>query len=128
MSPPQLRYELFPPIYLPYIHRMTSCSYRTLTSFAVLSSYVASYMVSVRQTRGLPRASSRFHVTVGTLAFGYVFTATRSHSGLSPVRVRPCWANKKGTPPKCTFSSLPVHYVLLMHSLCIVVFLFLSSF
>lgn len=50
-------------------------------------------MVSVRQTGGLPRASFRFHVAMNTLAFGYVLTATRSHSGLSPVRVRPCWAN-----------------------------------
>src|SRR5699024_6036472 len=73
------------------------CSYRTSTSFAVLSSHVASYMISVRQTRGLPRASFRFHITMDTLAFGYVLTATRSHSGLSPIRVRPCWANKRGT-------------------------------
>src|SRR5699024_3704932 len=72
-------------------------SYRTSTSFAVLSSHVASYMISVRQTRGLPRASFRFHITMDTLAFGYVLTATRSHSRLSPIRVRPCWANKKRT-------------------------------
>src|SRR5699024_10719204 len=45
------------------------CSYRTSTSFAVLSSHVASYMISVRQTRGLPRASFRFHITMDTLAF-----------------------------------------------------------
>ncbi|PTL22945.1 hypothetical protein DA802_10995 [Shouchella clausii] len=73
---------------------MIYCSYRILTSLAVLSSSVASYMISVRQTRGLPRASFRFHVTMDTLAFGYVLTATRSYSGLSPVRVRPCWANQ----------------------------------
>src|SRR5690625_2428723 len=30
-----------------------------------------------------------------TLVFGYVLTATGSHWGLSPVRVRPCWANEK---------------------------------
>src|SRR5699024_5598763 len=71
------------------------CSYWTSTSFAVLSSHVASYMISVRQTRGLPKASFRFHITMDTLAIGYALTATRSRSGLTPVRVRPCWANKK---------------------------------
>src|SRR5699024_7157761 len=30
------------------------CSYRASPSFAALPSYVASYMISVRQTRGLP--------------------------------------------------------------------------
>src|SRR5690625_1761679 len=68
-------------IYTPYDH----CSYRTLTSFAVLSSYVASYMISVRQTRGLPRASFRFHLTVDTLAFGYVLTATGRTRVLHPL-------------------------------------------
>ena len=77
-------------IYTPH----DASSYWTLTSFAVLSSRVASYMISVRQTGGLPRASFRFHITMDTLAVGYVLTATRSHSGLAPVRVRPCWANK----------------------------------
>src|SRR5699024_2012961 len=94
MRPPQLRCELFPSIYLPYIHRVNCYSYWTSTSFAALSSHVASYMVSVRQTRGLPWASFRFHIAVNTLAFSYMLTATWSHSGLSPFRVRPCWANK----------------------------------
>src|SRR5699024_7011000 len=71
------------------------CSYWTSTSFAVLSSHVASYMISVRQTRGLPKASFRFHITMDTLAICYALTATRSRSGLTPVRVRPCRANKK---------------------------------
>src|SRR5699024_9061587 len=94
MRPPQLRCELFPSIYLPYIHRMNCCSYWTSVSFATLSSHVASYMVSVRQTRGLLWASFRFHIAMDTLAFSYMLTATWSHSGLAPVRVRPCWANK----------------------------------
>ena len=56
-------------------------------------------MISVRQTRDLPRASFRFRIATDTLAFSYVLTANGSHSGLSPVRVRPCWANKKKHPP-----------------------------
>src|SRR5699024_9811200 len=77
-------------IYTPY----GCCSYWASASFATLPSYVASYMVSVRQTRGLPKASFRFHITMDNLAVDYVLTATSSHSGLAPVGVRPCWANK----------------------------------
>src|SRR5690606_26749298 len=63
-------------------------------------------------TGGLPRASFRFHVAMNTLAFGYVLTATRSHSGLSPVRVRPCWANiKSGTRYICPTNCI-VLYIL----------------
>ena len=80
-------------IYTPHVN----CSYWTSASFAALSPCVASYMVSVRQTGGLPKASFRFHITMDTLAVGYVLTATRSHLGLAPIRVRPCWANKKGS-------------------------------
>src|SRR5699024_12614672 len=78
-SPPQLRCERFSSIHLPYIRHMFYNSYWTSTSFAVLSTYVASYMISVRQTGGLPRISFRFHVTMDTLIFGYVLTAIRSH-------------------------------------------------
>src|SRR5699024_6162637 len=81
-------------------------------SLAALSSYVASYMVSVRQIRGLPKASFGFHITMDTLAVGYVLTTTRSHSGLAPVRVRPCWANQKTTQPYVVwFFSIPYYLI-----------------
>ena len=84
-------------LHLSAIYTPCSCftSYWTSASFAALSLHVASYMISVRQTRDLPPTSFKFHVTMDTLVLGYVFTAIRSHSGLSPVRVRPCWANEK---------------------------------
>src|SRR5699024_8260336 len=84
-------------IYTPHVN----CSYWTSASFAALSPCVASYMVSVRQTGGLPKASFRFHITMDTLAVGYVLTATRSHLGLAPLRVRPSWANKKALLSSC---------------------------
>src|SRR5690625_2568707 len=85
-------------IYTPYDH----CSYRTLTSFAVLSSYVASYMISVRQTRGLPRASFRFNLTVDTLAFGYVLTATGRTRVLHPLEFANAGRNRVGGAlPRC---------------------------
>src|SRR5699024_9393514 len=84
-------------------------SYWTSTSLAALSSYVASYMVSVRQIRGLPKASFGFHIAMDTLAVGYVLTTTRAHSGLAPVRVRPCWANQKSLYTKSCISLLLTH-------------------
>ena len=39
----------------------------------------ALYAVSVRQTRGLPPTSFRFHLTVDTLVLGYVFPTTKAH-------------------------------------------------
>jgi len=49
-------------------------------------------VISVRQTRSLPPASFRFLLTVDTLALGYVLGTIYPHSGLSPVRLRPCRA------------------------------------
>src|SRR5699024_6020890 len=88
---------------LPYIHRANHCRYWTSTSFAALSSNVASYMISIRQTRALFWASFRFHIAMDTLAFSYMLTATWSHLGLTDVRVRPCLANKKSSLFKTTY-------------------------
>ena len=50
---------------------------------AVLPSYMTLYEISVRQTRDLPvvslfphPASFRFHLTMDTLAFGYILPTT----------------------------------------------------
>ncbi|MBR5928710.1 MAG: hypothetical protein IKZ93_01820, partial [Prevotella sp.] len=50
--------------------------------------------------RCLPTASFRFHLTMDTLAFGCSLPTVRAAWGLTPVRVRSCWANnKKGGIP-----------------------------
>ena len=82
ISPGTTRF--FPSIYLPYLPYMIPCSYWALTCCAVLPSCIAFYMISVRQTRGLPigyffsqyPASFRFHLTMDTLAFGYILPTT----------------------------------------------------
>jgi hypothetical protein len=53
------------------------------------------YVISVRQTGSLPPASFRFRLAADTLALGYVLGTIYLHSGLSPVRLRPCWAHTK---------------------------------
>ena len=43
----------------------------------------------------MPPASFRFHLTMNTLAFGYVIPAIRAYSGLAPVRQCSCRAYYK---------------------------------
>ena len=45
----------------------------------------ALYEDSVRQTRYLPPASFRFHLTIDTLALGYAIPAIRARSDLHPL-------------------------------------------
>ena len=83
--------RFFPSIYLPHLSCMIPCSYWASACYAVLPSYRTSYAVSVRQTRGLPvvslfphPASFGFHLTMDTLAFGYILpTAGRIRVGSS---------------------------------------------
>ena len=67
VRPPRLRCGLFPSIYLPHLLVLPA----TFGLRCFLPSYPyfpALYVVPVRQARGLPSASSRFHLTMDTLA------------------------------------------------------------
>ena len=62
---------------------MIPCSYWASACIAVLPSHETFYVISVRQTRDLPvvslfphPASFRFHLTMNTLAFGYILPST----------------------------------------------------
>ena len=75
--------RFFPSIHLPHLSHMIPCSYWASACVAVLPSCVTSYVVSVRQARGLPAvslfphpASFRSHLAVGTLAFGCILPTT----------------------------------------------------
>ena len=81
ISPGTTRF--FPSICLPHLSRMIPCSYWVSACLAVLPSCVTSYVVSVRQARGLPvvslfphPASFRFHLAMDTLAFGCILPTT----------------------------------------------------
>ena len=60
----------------------------------------ALYQVLVHRANLLPPASFRFRLTADTLAFGCNLPTIRAVWGLTPVRVRSCWANQKGTGPE----------------------------
>ena len=62
-------------------------------TFCVWQPYARShalYEFSIRQARGLTLTSFRFHLTMDTLALGYVIPTIRAHSGLAPVRQCSC--------------------------------------
>ena len=66
---------IFPVIYPPHLHR----EFRIAWGFSFFGNLTHSHMpdaVPVRRTNGLPRASFRFHLTMDTLAFGYILPAT----------------------------------------------------
>ena len=71
--------RFFLSIHLPHLSSVIPCSYWASAWFAVLPSRKTLYVISVRQTRDLPvvslfphPASFRFHLTMDTLAFGYI--------------------------------------------------------
>ena len=82
MRPPRLRCTLFPLIYPP--HLLGSYK-RQLYGFVLFSRLtkrnLASYVISVRQTKSLLTASFRFYLTIDTLA-------VQLYTSLSPRRVR----------------------------------------
>ena len=71
--------RFFLSIHLPHLSPVIPCSYWASACFAALPSRKTLYVISVRQTRDLPvvslfphPASFGFHLTVDTLAFGYI--------------------------------------------------------
>lgn len=70
---PRLSCGLYPLIYLP--HLLVLPATLGLHLFRQISPYFpVLYVISVRQTKGLPTASFRFHLTVDTLLFSYVLS------------------------------------------------------
>ena len=84
---------IFLSIYLPHLRRLNPSSYWTSACVAALSIQSSPDVISVRQIRDLPLASFRFLVAEDTLALSYTLPTTRACSGLTPVRLFPCWAH-----------------------------------
>ena len=102
--------RFFLSIHLPHLSRRIPCSYWALTWVAVLPSCITLYEISVRQTRDLPGvslfphpASFRFHLTMDTLAFGYILPTTGRIRDLHPLET--CAAGRTQKKPD-TFSFL----------------------
>ena len=94
--------RFFLSIHLSHLSRMIPCSYWTSTWYAALSSCMTSYEISVRQTRDLPvvslfphPASFRFHLTMDTLAFGYILPTTGRIRDFNPLETNGIKLRKK---------------------------------
>ena len=103
VRPPRLRCGLFPSMYLP--HLLVLPATFGLQRFQPPYPYFpALYVVSVRQVRGLPTASSRFHLTMDTLAVqlcaSSLPTRTRDFHPLEPAH----GGRTKKTADPCTMT------------------------
>ena len=85
---------------------MIPCSYRASACKAVLPSCMAFYVISVRQTGDLPvvslfphPASFRFHLTMDTLAFGYILPTTGRIRDFNPLET--CAARRTAQKRPC---------------------------
>ena len=67
LRPPRLRCALFPLIHLPHL-LVLPATFGLHRFWPTYPYFPALYVVSVRQAKGLPSASFRFHLTVDTLA------------------------------------------------------------
>ena len=110
MRPPRLRCTLFPLIYPP--HLLGSYK-RQLYGFVLFSRLtkrnLASYVISVRQTKSLLTASFRFYLTIDTLA-------VQLYTSLSPRRVRDFHPLERAhgaqtKSPVCTYLCKPGLYL-----------------
>ena len=101
MRPPQLRYKLFPSIYLSHLRvelmQLSDFSFfRSLIhSTRLLCDFCSSDQSFVSGFLQIPPRDG--HPCLQLYAYH-----CRSHSGLAPVRVCPCWANKISLPYKKT--------------------------
>ena len=84
--------RFFLSIHLPHLSYLIPCSYWASTCIAALPSCMTLYEISVRQTRDLPvvslfphPASFRFHLTMDTLAFGYILPTTGRIRDFNPL-------------------------------------------
>ena len=96
---------------------MIPCSYWALTCCAALPSCKTLYVISVRQTRDLPvvslfphPASFRFHLTMDTLAFGYILPTTRRIRDLHPLET--CAAGRTQKMGNTDSSVFPIFFVI----------------
>jgi len=55
----------------------------------------------------LPKTSFRLHLAMNTLVVGWTLPAVRARWGLTPVRIRSCWANNEKKSIHSEYSFLP---------------------
>ncbi len=114
--------RFFLSIHLPHLSYLIPCSYWASTCIAALPSCMTLYEISVRQTRDLPvvslfphPASFRFHLTVDTLAFGYILPTTGRIRDFNPLET--CAAGRTIKKPDARKASPLGYLVFIFQSL-----------
>jgi hypothetical protein len=87
----------------PHLRQSLPCRYWTLKIFAFSSSFAASYAIPVGRASVLPAASSRFHLTIDTLAVRLTIPPTGFVWDFHPQVNAPCRAHitKRGRAWLC---------------------------
>ena len=96
VRPPQLRCVFFPSMYLPHL-LVLPATFWTSVPFATLS--VLPSLICGSCPSGQRFAYSFFQIPSHgghPCCSAMCFVVAYAHLGLSPIRIRPCWANKSG--------------------------------
>ena len=108
--------RFFLSIHLPHLSYLIPCSYWASTCIAALPSCMTLYEISVRQTRDLPvvslfphPASFRFHLTMDTLAFGYILPITGWIRDFNPLET--CTAGRTNKTTDVILIHLPFYFL-----------------
>lgn len=102
VRPPQLRCVFFSSMYLPHL-LVLPATFWTSVPFATLSVFPS--LICGSCPSGQRFAYSFFQIPSHgghPCCSAMCFVVAYAHLGLSPIRKRPCWANKKRTNKKCS--------------------------
>ena len=108
VRPPQLRCVFFSSMYLPHL-LVLPATFWTSVPFATLSVFPS--LICGSCPSGQRFAYSFFQIPSHgghPCCSAMCFVVAYAHLGLSPIRKRPCWANKipaPGSARKCTYSN-----------------------
>lgn len=106
VRPPQLRCVFFSSMYLPHL-LVLPATFWTSVPFATLSVFPS--LICGSCPSGQRFAYSFFQIPSHgghPCCSAMCFVVAYAHLGLSPIRKRPCWANKKETPKQFLLMSL----------------------
>ena len=119
MRPPQLRCVFFSSMYLPHL-LVLPATFWTSVPFATLSVFPS--LICGSCPSGQRFAYSFFQIPSHgghPCCSAMCFVVAYAHLGLSPIRKRPCWANKTGASPQRK-TLLPVYQItnIIMKAVC----------
>ena len=117
VRPPQLRCVFFPSMHLPHL-LVLPATFWTSVPFATLSAFPS--LICGSCPSGQRFAYSFFQIPSHgghPCCSAMCFVVAYAHLGLSPIRIRPCWANKKAEKLS-SLTLFPLLYELFFNFIC----------